>query len=124
MEKSSLRERILMEVDNLISHSCSNGEITEQSQYLHRVLLKKHYNAVGVNIDYHRKRVEMDIVIDDTDYDPKTVNIAVPTVHANMIFKNLKNFLQSCVDSDTKSLAFYAGLLRSLTKREVPLHAI
>jgi len=124
MDKSSLRERILMDVENLISHSCSKGEVTEKSQYLHEVLLKKHYNAVGVHIDYHRKRIEMDIVIDDKDYDPKTVNIAVPTVHANLFFKNLKNFLRSCIDSDTRSLAFYAGLLRSLTKKEVQLHAI
>lgn len=124
MEKLSLRERILMELENLISRSCSNGEANEEAQRLHEMLLKKHYNAVGVQIDYHRKRIKMDIVMDDNAYDPKKVNTSIPTIHANFFFKNLKDFLWSGVDSDSKSLAFYAGLLRTMTKREVPLQLV
>lgn len=124
MDKSSLRERILMEIESLISRSCSKGEVTEQSQYLHKAILKKHYNAVGVQIDYHRKRVEMDIVMDDSAYDPKKVNTSMPIFHANFFFKNLKDFLKSCIDSDSRSLAFYAGLLRSVTKKEIPLQTV
>lgn len=124
MEKLSLRERILMELENLISHSCSKGEVNEESQRLHEMLLKKHYNAVGVQIDYHRKRIAMDIVMDDDAYDPKQVNTSIPTLHANFFFKNLKDFLWSGVHSDSKSLAFYAGLLRMMTKKEVPLQMV
>ena len=121
MDKLSLRERILMELENLISRSCIKGEVTKQSQHLHEMLLKKHYNAVGVEIDYHRSRVEMDIVMDDTVYDPKKVNTFIPTIHANFFFKNLKDFLWSGVNSDSKSLAFYAGLLRKMNKKHKPL---
>ena len=121
MDNLSLRERILMELENLVSRSCNKGEVTKQSQQLHELLLKKHYNAVGVQIDYHRRRVEMDIVMDDTVYDPKKVNTFIPTIHANFFFKNLKDFLLSGVHSDSKSLAFYAGLLRKMNKKDTPL---
>ena len=110
-----------MELENLVSRSCNKGEVTEQSQQLHEMLLKKHYNAVGVQIDYHRRRVEMDIVMDDTAYDPKKVNTDMPTIHANFFFKNLKDFLLSGVNSDSKSLAFYCRLLRKMNKKDTPL---
>ena len=121
MDTKSLRERILMELENLISRSCSQGEITQQSQRIHEMLLKKHYNAVGVQIDYHRKRVKMDIVVDDTAYDPKKVNTFMPTIPANFYFKNLKDFLWSGVKSDSKSLAFYDWLLRKMNKKDTRL---
>ena len=124
MDNLSLRERILMELENLISRSCTRGEITKQSKQLHELLLKKHYNAVGVQIDYHRRRVEMDIVMDDTAYDPKKVNTFMPTIHANFLFKNLKDFLWSGVHSDPKSLAFYAGLLQKMNKKDTPLELV
>lgn len=121
MDTKSLRERILMDLENLISRSCNKGKITEQSQHLHEMLLKKHYNAVGVQIDYHRSRVEMDIVMDDMAYDPKKVNTFMPTIHANFFFKNLKDFLWSGVKSDSNSLAFYAGLLRKVNEKDTSL---
>jgi len=124
MEKSSLRGRILMEIESLISRSCAKSKMTKNFQNLHQVIVKKHYNAAEVSIDYHRKRIEMDIVMDDEDYDPKKVNLYVPTLHANLLFKNLCDFLNSCIDKDTKSLAFYAGLLRSYTKKDVTLTAV
>lgn len=121
MDTKSLRERILMDLENLISRSCNKGKITAHSQQLHEMLLKKHYNAVGVQIDYHRNRVEMDIVMNDTAYDPKKVNTFMPTIHANFFFKNLKDFLLSGVKSDSNSLAFYAGLLRRVNKKDTSL---
>ena len=121
MDNLSFRERILMELENIVSRSCNKGEVTKQSQKLHELLLKKHYNAVGVQIDYHRRRVEMDIVMDDTVYDPKKINTFIPTIHANFFFKNLKEFLLSGVHSDSKSLAFYAGLLRKMNQKDAPL---
>ncbi|WP_425235501.1 hypothetical protein [Ulvibacterium sp.] len=121
MENSSLKRMILTEVENLISRSCANQKTTDKFEKLHIALLKKYYNAADVSIDYHRKRVKMDIIMDDTSYDPKKVNLSLPTLHANLLFKNLKDFLSSCVDKDSKSLGFYAGLLRTFTNKEVML---
>lgn len=121
MENSSLKGMILTEVENLISRSCANQKVTDKFEKLHIALLKKYYNAADVSIDYHRKRVKMDIIMDDTSYDPKKVNLYLPTLHANLLFKNLKDFLRSCVDKDSKSLGFYAGLLRTFTNKEVIL---
>lgn len=124
MENSSLRGRILMEIENLISLSCADQKATDKFEKLHIALLKKYYNAADVTIDYHRKRVRMDIVVDDAYYDPKKINLYLPTLHANLFFKNLKEFLRSCIERDSKSLGFYAGLLRTFTNKEVVLSAV
>jgi len=121
MENSTLSKRITREIENLISKSCANQQATDKFSNLHVALLKKYYNAADVSIDYHRKRVEMDIVMDDDQYDPQTVNTYLSTLHANLLFKNLKDFLKSCIEMDAKSLGFYAGLLRTFTKKDVTL---
>lgn len=122
MENPSLKGRILIEIESLIARSCPNRKLSQKFKNLHVALLKKHYNAANVSIDYHRKRVALDIVMDDKDYDPKKVNLHVPTLHANLLFKNLSEFLKSCIDRDTGSLAFYAGLLRSYDNKDIKLH--
>ncbi|WP_209402664.1 hypothetical protein [Pseudozobellia sp. WGM2] len=113
MENSTLRGRILMEIENLIAREVPKQKVPQNLENLHVALLKKHYNAADVSIDYHRRRVELAIVMDDSDYDPKKVNLCVPTLHTNLWFRNLCDFLKSCIDHDPKSIAFYATLLRS-----------
>ncbi|SDD63912.1 hypothetical protein SAMN05421636_101277 [Pricia antarctica] len=113
MENSSLRRRVLMEIENLVASSCPKQKVPQKFENLHVAILKNHYNATDVIFDYHRKRVVLDIVMDDRDYDPKTINLYIPTLHANLWFRNLYDFLQTCIDRDSKSVAFYAGLLQS-----------
>lgn len=121
MENSNLKGRILVEMENLIIQSCPKQEVTIDYEALHVAILQNHYNATEVSIDYHRKRIEMDIVMDDQNYDPKTVNLYMPTIHANLWFRNLRDFLKSCIDYDNRSIAFYASLLRSYTNKNVPI---
>ena len=59
----------------------------------------------------------MDIILDDNLYDPKTINMNLPTFKANIIFMNLKDFLKSCIEKDDRSTAFYARLLSSLNSK-------
>ncbi|WP_289644229.1 hypothetical protein [Maribacter aestuarii] len=118
MKKSKLRERILMELENLISLSCKNAQRSKKYEQLHIALLKKYYNATEVSIDYHRHRIEMDIVMDDKVYNPKEVNTYLPTLHTNLLFHNLKKFLRSCIEKDDRSIGFYAQLLNSFTPQE------
>ncbi|MCG2460852.1 hypothetical protein K8352_08835 [Flavobacteriaceae bacterium F89] len=118
MRNSNLKDEISMEIEDMISQSCTGQKINTRAKNLHIAILKKYYNATDVNIDYHRKRVELDIVMDDTVYDPKKVNLYIPTLHTNLLFKNLCDFLKSCIDRDNKSLAFYSKLLRTFKKKE------
>lgn len=124
MEKSNLKGRILAETEKLISQSCSTGVSTEKFQALHQLIVKKHYNAAEVSIDYHRKRIALDIVVDDNMYNPRGLNVNLPTLHVNLLFQNLREFLNSCLETDKKSLAFYAWLLRSYSNKDVPLMAV
>lgn len=121
MENSSLKRRILKDIEQLISLSCASKTISGNFKEFHKDLVKMHYNAADASFDYHRKRVSLDIVMDDSQYDPKTVNMDLSVLKANLWFKNLKGFLKSCLGSDHKSLAFYAGLLRFYAKKDVPL---
>ncbi len=118
MEKSKIREKVLMELDNLISRSCKDPKRYKKFNRLHIALLKKHYNAADVTIDYHRNRVEMDIILDDKMFQASQVNVNVPTLYTNLLFLNLKKFLKSCIDKDPKSLGFYAQILRSFHQKE------
>lgn len=117
MKKSRLKGKILLELDNLISLSCKSPKSSEKYEQLHIALLKKYYNAANVNIDYHRHRVKMDIVTDDSVYNPKTVNTQLPILYANLLFENLRSFLRSCVDKDEKSIGFYSQLLTKFTDK-------
>ena len=118
MEKRILKGRILMELESLISRSCAKSKMTKNFQSLHKAVIKNHYNATDVSIDYHRNRVAMDIVMNEKDYDPQKINLKLPTLYTNLFFNNLCEFLKSCIDRDNRSLAFYANLLRSHTKKE------
>lgn len=112
MEDSNLQRRILSEMERLLARSCPKQKVPQKYKNLHVAILKNHYNAADVSIDYHRRRVEMSIVLDNSVYDPKTINLVVPTLHANLLFKNLFDFLKTCIDKDSRSLAFYANILR------------
>ncbi|QWX83888.1 hypothetical protein H0I23_15775 [Cellulophaga sp. HaHaR_3_176] len=113
MENSIVKTRVFKEIETLISKSCPSRKIPRKFQNLHIIILKKYYNASSVTIDYHRNRVEMDIIIDDGFYDPKKLNSYMPTLHANLLFSNLRNFLNESIDKDSKNLGFYASLLKS-----------
>jgi len=121
MENSGLKRRVISEIKNLISKSCSKNKQSQKFQNLHVALLKKHYKATDVSIDYHRKRVMLDIVMDDNCYDPKKINDSIPVLRANLLFNNLKDFLYSSLDKDNISIAFYAKLLRSYKNRNTEL---
>lgn len=119
MEKSRLKGKILSELDTLISLSCKSPKSLNKYKELHIALVKKYYNAANVNIDYHRHRVKMDIVTDDSMYNPNKVNTYLPILYTNLLFYNLKNFLRSCVDRDEKSIGFYSQLLTSFTGQKL-----
>jgi len=112
MENSGLKTRILMEIEKIISRSSAKKKMTKKMQEFHTAIIKKHYNATDVKIDYHRHRVMMNVVLNDERYKPEEVNVAMEVLPMNMFFKSLSAFLKSCLDSDAKSIAFYAKLIK------------
>ncbi len=120
MENSGLRTRILKEMERVIATSSAKRKITEKVQAFHEAIIKKHYNASDIAIDYHRHRVKMNIIVNETGYNPNTVNLNLEVIPTNLFFKNLRDFLSSCLESDNKSLAFYAKLLQDFTNKKTP----
>jgi hypothetical protein len=121
MEKSKLRDRVLVELEKLISTSCRNPTGSKKYEQLHIALLKKYYKATNVKIDYHRHRIQMEVIQDESLYDPKSINTYLPTIYTNLLFKSLRKFLMACVDKDNKSVGFYAQLLNSFNKNKLEL---
>ena len=119
MGNSRLATRILMEMENLITKSSANPNITSRFQDLHKSLLRKHYNAADVEIDYNRHRIKMDVVFSDSEYDPKTINTVVSTIPVNLFYEHLTSFLKTCLAKDVKSLAFYARLLKQYSNKDI-----
>ena len=124
MENSRLGTKILMETERLILNSCSEPVTSNETKELHSEILKKYYNAADVIIDYHRHRVNMDIVIDDQDYSHSKLNTVIATMPMNISFKDIYNLLKSCLEKDVKSLAFYARLLRHYAHKDIAFMAI
>lgn len=124
MEKSKLRERVLVELEKLISQSCKNPADSKKYQQLHIALVKKYYKATSVSIDYHRHRIQMEVIQDESDYDPKKVNTYLPTIYTNLLFYNLNKFLISCVEKDVISIGFYAQLLNSFGRTKTALELV
>ncbi|QXP51373.1 hypothetical protein H0I25_00480 [Cellulophaga sp. HaHa_2_95] len=118
MVNSSLKMRIISELESLISQSCPNQKIQIKQKNLHISLLKKYYNASDVSIDYFRRRITLNVIIDDTVYNPSIINTYLPTFRADIHFISLKYFLKERIEQDARSLAFYASLLRTYTKEE------
>ena len=118
MKKSKLNDRIIMELERLIAQSCAERQGTGKFTQLHIALLKKYYNAADVSIDYHRHRIEMAVLADDSLYTPGKPNINLPIIYTNLLFGNLKTFLRSCIDRDGKSIGFYAQLLSNFRKEK------
>ncbi|SNR26589.1 hypothetical protein SAMN04488009_0524 [Maribacter sedimenticola] len=124
MEKSNLRERVLVELEKLISLSCKNPTASKRYQQLHIALLKKYYNATNVTIDYHRHRIQMEVIQDESVYDPKRVNTYLPTIYTNLLFKNLRSFLATCIEKDNKSVGFYSQLLKMFGTKQKGLELV
>ncbi|SNY95331.1 hypothetical protein [Flagellimonas pacifica] len=124
MGDSRLTTRILMEMENLITKSSKRQNITSRFKDLHKSILRKHYNAADVEIDYGKQRIKMDVVLDDHEYDPKIINMVVSTMPLSLYYKDLDTFLKSCLVKDVKSLAFYALLLKQHTNEDVSMLAL
>lgn len=125
MEISRLGTKILMEIEKLIDQSLdASGTPLPNFEDLHKALLKNHYKAACATIDYHRHRVEMDIIINEEDYQPHKINMVLSTVPINIYFRDLGEFLKSCLDTDVKNLAFYTRLIRFYTNSDVALIAV
>ncbi|MEM9077334.1 MAG: hypothetical protein AAGC43_09850 [Bacteroidota bacterium] len=123
MGNSRLTTRILMEMENLITKSSTNHNITSRCRDFHKSILRKYYNAADVEIDYNRHRIKMDVVLNDKEYDPKTINMVVSTMPVNLFYEQLTTFLKSCLSKDVKSLAFYARLLKQYSNKDITFMA-
>lgn len=112
MDNSQLRQKVVSDLENLVAFSCKSSKRRATYKAFHEALLKKYYNATDVEIDYHRHRVKMNIIMDDKAYKAGKVNTHLPILPANLLYDNLKAFLKSCIDPNSKNLGFYAQLIR------------
>ncbi|MEM6542022.1 MAG: hypothetical protein AAF634_12725, partial [Bacteroidota bacterium] len=62
--------------------------------------------------------IKMNIIVNEEGYNPNAVNLNLEVIPTNLFFKNLNDFLSSCLESDNKSVAFYARLLQDLTNKK------
>jgi hypothetical protein len=123
MEDTKIGTKLFSQLEDAITRSCKSSKTIKKFEPLHQALLKKYYNATDVSIDYHRHRIKMNIVMDDSLYSSGTVNTHLPLLPTNISYDNLMLFLISRIEMDKKNLGFYAQVLKAFnTQKQV--HAL
>ncbi len=101
MRTSYQSDVILKEMNNLITYSCNNQNVsTERFSTFHKALLKKHFEASEVAIDIEQKNLHLKISVETGKY-----------VNVNFEFQSLETLLKSCLEKDNGSLGFYQNML-------------
>ncbi|WP_121666818.1 hypothetical protein [Mesonia aquimarina] len=101
MRTSYQSDTILNEMNNLIAYSCQSNEVsTSNFNTFHTALIKKHFEAIEVDIQRELKNIELKVLIKDNQY-----------VHVNLSYNTLEDFLKSCLEDDLGSLSFYQNML-------------
>ncbi|MFS4418474.1 hypothetical protein [Maribacter sp. 2307ULW6-5] len=121
MKNTNVGRKIFTELDHLIALSTKHPKRFKRFERLHVALLKKYYKATDVEMDYHRNRVKMNIVMDENAFSHKKVVTDLEVLPTNMIYANLRQFLTSCIDTNDQNLGFYARLLRSFSNKGAAL---
>ena len=124
MESFRQRGGILMELQNLISQSFAPGNSIKGFENLHKQILKRHYNAKNVSIDYHRQRVKMDLILEGKEYDTVITAGQLSTIPANFYFEDIGDFLISCLSDDVHNMNFYKELINSVAATETEEFAV
>lgn len=102
---NSNQQIIMNEMKNLITYSCSesNGQGTG-FENLHTAILKKHFNAKDVKIDYDNKTINMNMFVEHSVKKSKYLNV-------DMKFKDIYTFLMGCLDYEQQDFLFYRNIL-------------
>ena len=101
MRTSYQPDTILTEMNNLITYSCNNQNVsTERFSTFHKALLKKHFEASEVSIDLEQNTLHLKILVENNKY-----------VNVNFEYQSLEALLKSCLEKDDNSLGFYQNML-------------
>ncbi|TQD39600.1 hypothetical protein [Haloflavibacter putidus] len=101
MRTSYQSTTILREMNNLITYSCNNQNIsTERFSTFHKALLKKHFEASEVSIDIKENTLHLQILVESNKH-----------VNVNFEYQSLEALLKSCLEKDNGSLGFYQNML-------------
>ncbi|WP_350288030.1 hypothetical protein [uncultured Croceitalea sp.] len=94
-------------LENLLNTQKENKDLFRLHQLLHINLIKWCYNSSDVLIDYDKKRIFMNIILDNTDKRNQKCKTAKAVMPTNLRYDNLTSFLKSCILEDDASIEFY-----------------
>lgn len=101
MRTSYQPNTILNEMHNLIAYSCQSNQVSMANfDTFHTALIKKHFEAIEVDIQRDIKNISLKVMVKNNQY-----------VHVNLSYNTLEDFLKSCLEDDLGSLAFYQNML-------------
>lgn len=103
----------------LIDISCENVE--EQICYseFHSTLIRMAYKATDVKINYHRKRIYMNVLSEDESFDLVSINYFAAAMSANLSYSSLDELLKSCfLVGDEVLKHYYPFLVADFNKRK------
>ncbi len=110
---------ILADLKLFIDVSCEDCERQHLFNDFHNMLIRMHFKATKVLIDYKAKIVYMDILAEHEFYDAEVNNEFAATMSTQLEFEEFRTFLNSCIIKDAEILIQYYPFLRmSFFKRK------
>lgn len=97
-------EKLIEELSRIIEISCSGNMQFQEFTNFHKAIIKIAYNANDISVDYDRKRVHMNVIVD-------TYKDEAPKLPMNLSYRNLGEFLKACIFLDTDTIMQYTFLL-------------
>lgn len=114
MENNLNKKNILQEMKHLLRYSCKESAIENNYfESLHVAILKKHFNAGDVKIDYVSRTIHLSMCVDENPgfFGRKSF------VDVEMKFRNIYEFLEDCLEDDNRDLSFYKNILSFYNSR-------
>ncbi|SFU29445.1 hypothetical protein SAMN05216480_101479 [Pustulibacterium marinum] len=116
MKNNLNTEVVLQEIRFLLRTSCQEESLQQKHfESLHCAILKKHFKAGDVKIDHRNKVIHLSMNVDSSAnfFGQKSY------VDVEMKFKNIYDFLESCLETSDQNIVFYRNILKFYNQRAV-----
>lgn len=112
------KSAVVQNIKQLIDISCNANKSDSWFRLFHLRIIKMAYNATEVSIDYDRKRMYMNVMVNEDYYNIYSTKTSLPTIAVNLIYTDLKDFLNTCILEDDNSLAIYPSIMANFLNKK------
>lgn len=105
----SMIEETINDLNMLIDISCLDTTNVKLFEQFHNLLISLAYKATDVEIDYSRKRIHMNVLLEDIkgDYLIRYDDLMLRGMSSNLFYSRLKDFLKLSIKDEEYIVNYY-----------------